>query len=136
MATTVNIPLQQRAGHNIGNQGVFPFVHGAAGREIAVNVSGATVLMEGRDKVVRTPCVGAISANFGVLYNATTTSYDFTILFVDDQGNESEIGEGTVAGGAVGQLNLEDDFEEGEAFLGLCPGEKIILRLTPTLIVG
>lgn len=132
MATTVNIPLQQRAGHNIGNQGTFPFTHGAGSREIAVNVSGATVLMEGRDKVVRTPCLGAELANFGFIFNSTATSYDYTVVFVDDLGNEIEIGGDTVAGGAAYPLNLGDAFANGQAFVGLCPGEKIVLRMAVT----
>jgi hypothetical protein len=125
--TTQNIPLQQRAGNNIGNESLPPFIHGAAMPETAVNVSGNTTLMEGQDKVVRTPSVRTIAGNFGAVINQTANTYDCVVLFVDDEGNEMPLGDFTVNPNSLGELNLEGYFAEG-LFLGLCPGEKIILN--------
>lgn len=129
--TTQNVPLQQRAGNNIGNETLPPYIHGAAMPETPVNVNGVTVLMEGQEKVVRTPCVRTISGNFGAVINQTATSYDCVILFVDDQGNEMVLGDFTADPSSMSELNLEGYFEQG-LILALCPGEKIILRTTPT----
>jgi len=126
--TSQNVPLQQRAGHNIGNESLPPFIHGAAMPETAVNVSGVTVLMVGQEKVVRTPSVRVVSGNFGAVINQTVNIYNFGVFFVDDLGNEMLLGVGTSNPG-LAELNLEGYFEQG-LMLGLCLGEKIIMRTT------
>ena len=123
-----NVPLQQRAGRNIGNEVLPPIIHGAAMPELAVNPSGDTVLMEGQENVVRTPCVRTVSGNFGAIINQTAILQGFIVLFRDDEGNEMPISLPIAANaGDFGELNLGAFFAEG-LFLGLCPGEKLILR--------
>jgi hypothetical protein len=129
--TTQNIPLQQRAGNNIGNETLPPYIHGAAMPETPVNTNGTTTLMEGQSKVVRTPCVRTIAGNFGALINQSPISYDCVILFVDALGNEMVLGDFIAGASGLSELNLEGYFAQG-LILGLCPGEKIILRTAPT----
>jgi hypothetical protein len=130
--TTVNVPLQNRAGKNVGNQPLHPFVHGAAMPETPVNTSGKTTLMEGQKNVVRTPTLPATVGSFGFVSNQSVISYDYTPIFVDNEGNEMVIGPATtVAAGAVGILTLSNPFLDG-AFLGLCEGEKIVLGVAVT----
>jgi hypothetical protein len=62
-----NIPLQQRAGRNIGVQVLPPYLHDAAMPEIAVNPTGVTTIMEGKDEVVRTPSIRVFAGNFAAL---------------------------------------------------------------------
>lgn len=121
-----NIPLQQRAGRNIGIEVLPPYIHGAGAPEIAVNPTGRTVIMEGQEGVVRSPSLRLHEAAFGFIFNQTAVEYDITILFVDDQNNETEIGDAALLANSVVPLLLESPFADG-AFLGLCPGEKIVL---------
>jgi hypothetical protein len=129
-----NIPLQQRAGRNIGTEVLPPFINGAAMPEIAVNPSGVTVVMEGQEGVVRTPCVRAGNdysqedgPNWGLVINQTDDDLNIDILFVDTENNEMKLGDIVVGAQSLEGLLLEYIFAAG-AFLGLCPGEKIILR--------
>lgn len=130
-----NIPLQQRAGRNIGNEVLPPFIHGAAMPEIAVNTNGMTVLMEGQEKVLRTPSVRVVSGNFGGIINQSSINYLATVYFVDNEGNEMAISEELdVGANDMTELNMGGDSALALAlglFLGLCPGEKIILRCAP-----
>ncbi|MFQ5339934.1 MAG: hypothetical protein ACE5F6_00150 [Anaerolineae bacterium] len=129
-----NIPLQQRAGRNIGTEALPPFINGAAMPEIVVNPSGVTVVMVGQEGVVRTPCVRANSLpdeldgpNWGFVINQTDNDLNIDILFVDNENNEMKLGDIVVLAQSLEGLILEYVFAAG-AFLGLCPGEKIILR--------
>jgi hypothetical protein len=129
-----NIPLQQRAGRNIGTEVLPPFINGGAMPEIAVNPTGATTIMEGQEGVVRTPChqvgilPGTDGPSFGAVINQNTDDYDIGIFFVDDENNEILIGSLNVLADENAPLNLEQAYLAGGAVLGLCPGEKIILR--------
>jgi hypothetical protein len=122
-----NIPLQQRAGRNIGVQVLPPYLHDAAMPEIAVNPTGVTTIMEGKDEVVRTPSIRVFAGNFGVIINQSALDYLFEVFFVDDQNNELKIGEVESAAGDAAALNLWGYWGVG-LFLNLCYGEKIILR--------
>lgn len=123
-----NIPLQQRVGRNIGIEVLPPYILGAAMPEIEVNPTGVTVLMEGQDKVLRTPSVRVIDGYFGVVFNTSGNTYLFEIFFVDNENNEMKIGEIPVPTIDEGvPLSLDDPFAAG-LFLGLCLGEKIIMR--------
>jgi hypothetical protein len=127
-----NIPLQQRAGRNIGVEVTPPYIQGAAAPQILVATSGSTVLMQGRENVARTPFVRtklypALSWIYGVLFNNTAASIDYEVFFVDDENNEMEVSSGTVAANAVGSLTISV-----VGFWALCPGEKLVLRHAPT----
>jgi hypothetical protein len=122
-----NIPLQQRAGRNIGVQVLPPYLHDAAMPEIAVNPTGVTTIMEGKDEVVRTPSVRVFLGNFGAIINQTALDYLFEIFFVDNQNNELKIGEVEADAGESTGLNLWGWWATS-VLLGLCLGEKIILR--------
>lgn len=128
-----NVPLQQRAGRNIGVEGITPYVQGAATPETPVAANGDTVLMEGREHVARTPLVqgkipsGTIPA-FGVCFNNTAGSIDYSIFFVDEDNREMLVGSGTVGANSAGPLMLTD----ANAIWALCPGEKLVLRHEPT----
>jgi hypothetical protein len=132
-----NKPLQHRAGRNIGNQALPPYIHGAGMPEIPVSINGSTVIMEGQQKTVRTPCVRSDSetantVNFGRLFNTTDISYDASVHFIDNANNEIQVGgPTTVLPNDDSPLELNVPFGDG-AFLGLCYGEKLVLRCVIT----
>jgi hypothetical protein len=128
-----NIPLQQRAGRNIGVEVTTPYVQGAASPETPVALIGPTTLMEGREHVARTPLVqgkipSGVTPAFGVLFNNTLGSINYSVFFVDAVNNEMLVGAGTVPANSAGPLVLTN----ADAIWALCPGEKIVLKHVPT----
>lgn len=123
-----NQPLQQRVGRNIGTEVLPPFINGGAMPEIPLKYPGTTTIMEGQEGVVRTPCVMADGANFGFLFNQSDDDVNFFVFFVDAEGNEMQIGHSGVGDHESQELALNELYFLIGLFLGLCPGEKIIIR--------
>ena len=125
--TTTNVPLQKRAGRNIGIEpGSSPFVQDGGGREtnVPATLGAKTVILSCPDRMARSPQTGGIGSGFVV--NGTASDYTFKVFFRDDQGNEAQISNAqTVPTGDV--LDFIYGVETGAINLVLCPGEKIIL---------
>jgi hypothetical protein len=131
-----NIPLQQRAGRNIGVEVTPPYIQGAAAPQILVAPTGATVLMTGRENVARTPYGRARvydsgAWGFGRIFNNTAVSIDWEVSFVDTEGNEMLVASGTVGANSSEELEIN----EVTGYWALCAGEKLVLRHAPTPVV-
>ena len=131
-----NIPLQRRTGQNIG---VSPIGAGLAAYQQATNApyitldDTDTVLWEGQANCARVP--GGSASQFPALLVtdavASLDSVDLDIFFVDDQGNELEIGIGGIdLSDGSGLIQLLGDGPKGwGAPFCLEVGEKIIARV-------
>jgi hypothetical protein len=124
--TPVNVPVQLRAGRNIGIEpGLVPFVQDGGGAETDVNPLGVTVILSCPERMSRTPQTGVASS--GMIVNRTADDVDYAVYFRDDQGHEALLAaKVTVGSGDVDPFlyGTEGDL----AVLALCPGENIILR--------
>jgi hypothetical protein len=129
--TTVNVPLQARAGKNIGIEpGPGPFVQHAGGEETPVNpvVGSMTPILACPDGVRRTPLFrGAAAEGSGVIFNNTALDFSYRLFFRDKLGNEVPVGPLQTVGAAASDSLLGYDDLEETAFC-LTPGESIVLR--------
>jgi hypothetical protein len=137
---TVNPQLQARAGRNIGVEPSLydAFLQDAGGPETDVNPTGDTVILECPQGMARSPLSISPLASpptAGMIVNRTASAFNYSVLFVDDEGNEIVIG----IGGSVGANSVNPFiYWVGIGFQGvepwvLCPGEKIILRDAPVV---
>ena len=127
-----NIPLQQRAGRNIGIEPSLAsaFLQDAQGPETDVNTAtGAkTTILECPQGMARAPQQAGFNQNAGMLINRSAAAFAYLVLFVDDLGNELEINSGSVAANtAQGFSYTGTSFTTAENLV-LNPGEKIVLR--------
>jgi hypothetical protein len=126
----MDIPLQQRAGRNIGIESSPVFLQSAGGPEIAVKASGDTVIMEGVASAVRTPFT---RGNFsGTVFNDTVAAFFFNVYFKDELGNELLL---TTVQTVNPNSSIDLDLTGAGVFtpdlpLSLCEGEKLVLRST------
>jgi hypothetical protein len=123
---TPNVPLQKRAGRNIGIEpGAKPFLQDAGGREteIARPIGSYTVILECPQGVARNPNVDCAQGAAGVICNKGADFF-YEVRFRDTLGNEVVLDSGSVLSGA------SDSFEYGteDYPLVLTPGEKIVLK--------
>lgn len=120
--------LEHRAGLNVGNQpGFLTFIQKAGSRSVEIPLNGTkAVLVEGVESGFRTLQNLEESS---VLANTTPASYDWSIFFEDDEGNQMAVGSGTVAAGAMGGIRAVD---LTESMFTLAPGEKFLLSVTLT----
>jgi hypothetical protein len=127
-----NIPLQQRAGRNIGIEPSLAsaFLQDAQGPETDVNTAtGAkTTILECPQGMARAPQQAGFNQNAGMLINRSAATFPYEVLFVDDLGNELMINSGTVAANTVQGFSYTDTNLISAENLVLNPGEKIVLR--------
>jgi hypothetical protein len=127
-----NIPLQQRAGRNIGIEPSLAsaFLQDAQGPETDVNTAtGAkTTILECPQGMARAPQQAGFNQNAGMLINRSAATFPYEVLFVDDLGNELVINSGTVAANTVQGFSYTDTNLISAENLVLNPGEKIVLR--------
>jgi hypothetical protein len=135
-----NIPLEQRAGRNIGIESLPVFIQAAAGPEVAVTSIGssepggaAVTLMTAVKNAVRTPFTRG-PAN-GMVFNKDASNTALYLVWLDDgEGNLFLIDSGSVGGGDVEPLDLSGAGPgDPNAFtpakpLCLCGNEKLIMR--------
>jgi hypothetical protein len=136
----MNEPLQRRAGRNIG---VSPMSGALAAYQQHVAApfvtlgNNDTVLWQAVEGCVRAP--GGSKPKFpGLLFtdDLALGDVELDLIFIDSEGDEFIIGEGFLGSGdGVGLLVItgENKASKGKAGLnplGLCPGEKIIARVT------
>jgi hypothetical protein len=123
-----NLPLEQRAGRNIGIEPTLAlaFAQGAGAPETDVNaaIGARTTILECPVGVARTP-KGANVNEQGFLTNRSAVDYNYSVLFVDDLGNELEIRTDSVGAGLVAPFAYISS-ANGLALV-LAPGEKIVL---------
>jgi hypothetical protein len=131
--TPVNVPVQLRAGRNIGIEpGLVPFVQDGASPETDVNptVGSVTVILECPERMARTPQTGGTVS--GMISNRTAASFLYEVYFRDDQGNDALLAASvTLLAGAIS--NFLYGTEGDDSALVLCPGEKIVLKSVPGL---
>jgi hypothetical protein len=130
--TTPNVPLQKRAGRNIGIEpGAHAFLQDAGGREteIARPIGSYTTILECPQGVARNPNVDGAQARAGVICNKGADFF-YEVRFRDTLGNEVLLASGSVLAGAVGV-----DFEYGTSNypLVLTPSEKIVIKSVASL---
>lgn len=117
---------QVRAGSNIGNEpsaGNY-FVAKAGGAVIDILTPGRTTILEGVEGTARVGTVGP-AVNGGRARNKSIVSYDLQFVFIDDEGNEANIGAPVViVGGAAGSIAWPASL--GGVF-ALNPGEKVVV---------
>jgi hypothetical protein len=118
-----NIPLQQRAGKNPEPRAFsYPLVATARSRVFRAKDTEDNIVLSGSSKEQRAIPLGAEAV--GLILNFTGGDIGYAAYFVDDQDNEYLLESGTIGDGS------SDDIDFGEGFIGLLPGEKIILRIT------
>ena len=127
-----NIPLQQRAGRNIGIEPSLAsaFLQDAQAPETDVNTAtGAkTTILECPQGMARAPQQAGFNQNAGMILNRSAAAFAYDVLFVDDLGNELVIGSGSVAANTVQGFSYTDANLLSAENLVLNPGEKIVLR--------
>lgn len=123
-----DVSLQSRAGSNVGNEPAasLHFIAKSHSKSVDVPTTGATIeLWAGEGEVLRVPF--APGANLGaILMNKSATlTYDWTLTFIDDEGNELEMTTGSIAPGDTGEVNADGPFQDG--LFAICAGESIVL---------
>lgn len=128
-----NRPLEQRTGRNIG---VSPIFFSAYQQHVNAPFlkleSSDTVLWEGVKGCVRAPR-GTKPKFCGLLLTKDLLLPDVSLdlFFVDERGNEFNVGGGFLPmGDGVGFVILDPTPTLGAWPFGLCPGEKILSRIT------
>ncbi len=119
--------LESRAGLNIGNSPVAGLLYAAkvSSKSVEIPTNGSQVtLYEGVEGVLRVPATpGGFFAALSLINASTSQSYDWTMFFIDDEGNQMEIESGSINEGLE---NVEIELGE-EGVFALCPGEKIVM---------
>jgi len=125
-----NVPLQKRAGLNIGIEpGAAPFLQYSGGREVEISpaVGAKTVILECPEGIARTPLAQAAEDAGGVIVNTTTNTFDYEVWFRDADGNEAKIADVfSLAGPGAGPFVANNSYLDETAFT-LTPGEKIFI---------
>ena len=124
---TPNVPLQRRAGRNIGIEpgGAVPFVQDAGGREteIARAIGAYTVILECPDGVARNPSVTSSQHAAGLLFNKGAEFF-YEVRFRDTLGNEVVLIQSSISATDVSGF----DYGLAALILVLAPGEKIVIK--------
>ena len=127
-----NIPLQQRAGRNIGIEPSLAsaFLQDAQAPETDVNTAtGAkTTILECPEGMARAPQQAGFNQNAGMILNRSAATFPYEVLFVDDLGNELAINSGSVPANTAQGFSYTDMNATSAENLVLNPGEKIVLR--------
>lgn len=122
----VNVPLQKRAGLNIGIEepNFAPFLQDGGGKETQINpvIGAETVILECPAGSARSVNNG--SENQGMIFNTSAANFSYEVLFQDTLGNKLELNTGTVNAGEA----LSFVYQGKSAPLVLVPGEKILLK--------
>jgi hypothetical protein len=126
--------IQARAGQNVGNQpGGMTFVAKSYNRTVEVKPNTRVVLWEGIEGGLRVPGSLLSDADAGVLFNQDTVNgYNFTLYFVDDQGNSLPLDTGSIDPGTSTSVPANEGLELGglnqEGVFALCAGERIEIQ--------
>lgn len=130
--------LSSRAGLNIGTEpSLLPFIRSASGKPIVVPTSGDVVLAESSSTAARV-VLGSYpfsrgGPGMGWAFATDPGGADFgkvvNVFFVDDQGNEIQIGATTSIGAPTTEYEIGPENVGDATFFCLAPGEKIIARL-------
>ena len=127
--TKANVPLQRRAGLNIGIEPDFSvYLQDAGGKEKALNtpVGSETVILECPEGVARTPL--SMGENSGVIANPTAIDFNYTVFFRDELGNDAALtGVQTLAGNSNDAFVYHDGRLQDTSFT-LTPGQKIVIK--------
>jgi len=134
---TPNVPLQKRAGLNIGIEpGAAPFLQYSGGREVEINpaIGAKTVILECPEGIARTPLTQVAEAAGGaggVIVNTTTNTFAYEVWFRDADGNEAKIADVfSLAGPGFDAFVANNSYLDETAFT-LTPGEKIFILSVP-----
>jgi hypothetical protein len=126
--TSANIPVQLRAGRNIGiEKGLTPFVQAGASRETEINptIGSSTVILLCPDKTARAIQTD-VTPTSGLSINTTVATINYLILFQDTQGNKAFIGAGIASPGVA---NFLYGTEADASTVVLAPGEAIVIEI-------
>ena len=124
-----NVPLQQRAGLNIGIEpGILPFIQYSGGREVEINpaIGAKTVILECPEGTARTPLTQAAEDAGGVIVNTTADTFYYEVWFRDADGNEAKVANVATRATGVDEFVANNSYLDGTAFT-LTPGEKIFI---------
>jgi hypothetical protein len=127
-----NVPLQQRAGRNIGIEPnlASAFLQDASGPETDVNTAtnAKTTILECPEGMARAPQQAGFDQRAGMIINRSAADFDYLVLFVDDLGNEIILSGSSVAANSAEGFSYTGTNLILAENLVLNPGEKIVLQ--------